>query len=266
MSASTSASVSASPSPEDLKRQFLQGNNTWTQGWEDLLRLDPVLFERYMRMHNVPQSRQHLSLKEQEFIWIAVQACSTTAYSPGVRAHIKAALAVGATQEEIMEVIGMTSLVGIHTVTQAVPILFEVLQDQGKEDLIPALENDPRREAIKQDFIQRRKFWTDTWNPVLRLDPDFFEAYMSFSSLPNSRNVIEPKIRELIYCAFDASTTHLYNRGTKIHMRNAVQLGATPEQIMDMLEIVSFVGMNGVLDGASLLAQEVLATEAESKI
>src|ERR1700742_4940073 len=74
-----------SSSRHDLKERFIQGRNTWTQGWEDLLHLDPVLFERYVAMRSVPQSRQHLSPKEQEFIWIAVQACTTTQYSPGVQ-------------------------------------------------------------------------------------------------------------------------------------------------------------------------------------
>ena len=167
------------------------------------------------------------------------------------------ALKLGATVEEVIEVIGLTSLVGVHTITLGAPILLEVLKEEGMESKLPSTTNDVRREQIKEEFVKARGFWTDTWNPVLRLDPDFFEAYMCFSSLPSRRNVLEPKLRELIYCAFDAATTHLYGRGTKIHMRNAIRLGVTPEEVMEMLELVSFVGMNGVVNGASIVAQEI---------
>lgn len=239
-----------------LKRRFIDGRGTWTSEWEDLLSLDPELFDDFVAMRDVPQRRCHLSAKVQEFIHIAVQASATTVYSPGVREHIKTALSVGATREEIMEVIGLTSLVGVHTVTQGTPILIELLEEQKIESKLPSIEKDERRKRIKADFVKARGFWTDTWNPILQLDPDFFEAYMRFSSLPGRRNILEPKVREILYCAFDAATTHLYNRGTKIHMRNALQLGVTPEEILEMLELVSFIGMNGVVNGASILAQE----------
>lgn len=40
-------------------------------------------------------------------------------------------------------------------------------------------------------------------------------------------------------------------------MRNAMKLGATPLEIMEMLELVSFVGMNGVVNGAAIVEKEV---------
>lgn len=46
-------------------------------------------------------------------------------------------------------------------------------------------------------------------------------------------------MKELIYCAFDASSTHLYIRGLKLHMRNALGYGATPQDILHVLEIAS---------------------------
>ena len=235
----------------------MKGRRTWSSEWADLLELDAEMFEQFMIMRDVPQRRCRLSPKVQEFIYIAVQASATTVYSPSVREHIKTALGLGATPEEIMEVIGLTSLVGVHTVTLGTPILLEILAEEGMQSKLPPTTNDARRDGIKAEFIKTRGFWTDTWNPILQLDPDFFEAYMRFSSLPARREVLEPKLRELIYCAFDAATTHLYGRGTKIHMRNAIRLGATPEEIMEMLELVSFVGMNGVVNAAPILAQEL---------
>lgn len=37
---------------------------------------------------------------------------------------------------------------------------------------------------MKQDFEKNRGYWHDTWDQVLDLDPDFFEAYTQFSAVP----------------------------------------------------------------------------------
>ena len=82
-----------------------------------------------------------------------------------------------------------------------------------------------------------------------------FEYYIEFSSVPWRTGVLSPKVKELIYCAFDASATHLYEQGLKLHMRNAIGYGATKEEIMEVLEIVSLIGMHGAEAAAPLLEQ-----------
>lgn len=239
-----------------LKQRFLDGRGTWCNDWEALLQLDVNYFEAYLNLRDMSQRSKRLPEKVQEFIYIAVAASTTHIHSPSIRAHIQAALAVGATADEIKEVIGLTYLVGIHTVTLGAPILLELMEETG----ITGGGNgvtDERRQEIKDTFIRQRGFWTDTWNPILQLDPNFFSAYTDFSGLPAKTGVLEPKVRELVTCAFDAATTHLYARGTKIHMRNALKLGATPDEIMEMLEITSLMGIHGVTTSAALLVSQI---------
>jgi alkylhydroperoxidase/carboxymuconolactone decarboxylase family protein YurZ len=159
--------------------------------------------------------------------------------------------------EEVLDVIGLTYLVGIHTVTNGTRILLELQEELNMSSPQQPLQFDPDRQRIKDEFICQRGFWTDTWNPILELNPSFFEAYSNFSSQSVKANVLEPKVRELITCAFDASTTHLYHLGTKIHMRNALNLGATPGEIIEMLEIVSLQGIDGVSLAAAVLSAEL---------
>jgi alkylhydroperoxidase/carboxymuconolactone decarboxylase family protein YurZ len=56
-----------------------------------------------------------------------------------------------------------------------------------------------------------------------------------------------------MYCAFDAAATHLYVPGLKLHMRNAIRYGATADEIMALLEIVSLIGIHGALAAAPVL-------------
>ncbi|MEC8109578.1 MAG: carboxymuconolactone decarboxylase family protein, partial [Pseudomonadota bacterium] len=86
-------------------------------------------------------------------------------------------------------------------------------------------------ELLKQEFIEKRGYWNEFWEGLLTLDPEFFTAYLKFSSIPWSPGVLEPKVKEFIYIAIDAATTHLYEPGLRIHIENAFKYGATKEEI-----------------------------------
>ena len=117
-------------------------------------------------------------------------------------------------------------------------------------------ELDPRRQKLKDDFIAARGYWTELWDGVLQLSPEFFEAYSVFSSVPWKHGTLEPKVRELIYVAIDASTTHLYLPGLRTHIRNALGHGATVNEIMEVLQLTSVLGIHTVTEGVPLLLDE----------
>lgn len=199
--------MSLSQEQQQLKQKFLDGRGVWSSEWENLLKLDTLYFGKYLSLQHAAQGRRRLEPKVQEFVYIAVAACCTHMHAPAVRAHVQAALALGASKEEIMDVIGLTYLVGVHTVTQAFPLLQELLEELGMDDTETSDEEKKERERIKQNFVDKRGFWTDTFNTILEVDHKFFEAYVDFSSLSGQRNVLDPKVRELVTCAFDAATT-----------------------------------------------------------
>jgi alkylhydroperoxidase/carboxymuconolactone decarboxylase family protein YurZ len=69
-----------------------------------------------------------LGPKEVELLSIALDASYTHMYEPGTRRHIKAALALGVTMEEIMEVLKLCVVQGVQACNLAVPILAEELE------------------------------------------------------------------------------------------------------------------------------------------
>ena len=74
--------------------------------------------------------------------------------------------------------------------------------------------------------------------------------------MPLKKAFIEPKIREFILLSVDAATTHLHEPGVRQHIRKAIQLGATRNEIMEVLELVSILGMRTISMGVPLLAHE----------
>lgn len=244
----------------DLRNAFVDLRGTWSEAWEDILRLDPDFFESYLKMSALPWTSGALEPKVREFIHITADANATHMYAPGVQQHIRRALELGATQQEVMEVLECASTVGIHAMTVGVPTLLEVLEEEGLRSGPRAY--DARQEELKAEFTSSRGYWDDLWAGVLELDPDFFEAYLNFSSLPWRNGVLEPKVREFVYITFDASATHMYVPGLKLHIRNALRYGATEQELMELLEIVSTIGMHASTLGAPILVQE-LARVAE---
>ncbi len=252
--------MSLTAEQQEIKDEFVKVRGTWGEPWQHMLELDPAFVRAYLHFSAVPWTGEsHLEPKVKEFVYIAADAAATHLYEPGIRQHVAAAFEHGATREEIMEVIELTSTLGIHASNIGVPLLLEVLQEEGLRDGPAPL--DERRERLKAEFTANRGYWHEFWDGLLELDPDLFEAYTEFSSVPWRTGTLPPKVKELIYIAFDASATHLYVPGLKLHMENAVRLGATAGEIMEVLAIVSVIGIHAATTATPILA-EIAAQQA----
>jgi alkylhydroperoxidase/carboxymuconolactone decarboxylase family protein YurZ len=73
--------------------------------------------------------------------------------------------------------------------------------------------------------------------------------------------VLEPKVLEFLAIAVDASCTHMYAPGTRRHIRKALELGATREEIAAVLQAVSVLGIHSSSLGAPILLEELAAIE-----
>jgi alkylhydroperoxidase/carboxymuconolactone decarboxylase family protein YurZ len=245
---------------QQIKDEFIKVRGTWGEQWESILLLDPEFMRAYLNFSAVPWKKSHLDDKTKEFMYITIDAAATHLHAPGIRNHIAAALRKGATVQEIMEVLEITSTLGIHAMTIGVPILVEVLVEKG-------LRSGPAdlsiyQEAMKDDFTKTRGYWHAFWDEILELDPELFAAYTEFSSVPWRSGTLSPKAKELVYIAYDTAATHLYVKGLKLHIENAIDYGATPQEILEVMEIASVLGIHTTTTAAPILVEEVARYEA----
>ncbi len=105
----------------------------WNPLWNTFAEWDPEFLEAYLRLRNVPIENGPLPKKIKELILVAINAATTHLYAPGVRRHIRNALQHGATREEILEAIELTTVLGIHSSNIAIPILAEELAERAKK-------------------------------------------------------------------------------------------------------------------------------------
>ena len=237
-----------------LREEFLNSRGYWNAFWDGLLALDPDFFEAYLRFSAVPWEKGVLEPKFKELIYTAIDASTTHLYLPGLRQHISNALRHGATKEEILEVFELTSVLGIHTFTEGMPILIEELAAAGQDARVE-LSDEQRR--LKANFEKERGYWADFWEGLLMLDHEYFQAYLNLSAVPWRKGVLEPKQKELIYTAIDAATTHLYLPGLRQHISNAIRYGATKEEVMEVFELTSVLGIHTCTEGVPILMEEL---------
>lgn len=120
----------------------------------------------------------------------------------------------------------------------------------------------PTSKTPVSDELRATGNWNPNWEPFATLDPDWTEKFMAMAMHPAMSGVIEPKVWEFIAIAVDASCTHMYAPGVRRHIRRALELGATREEITAVLQGVSVLGIHASSMGAPILLEEL---EAASK-
>jgi alkylhydroperoxidase/carboxymuconolactone decarboxylase family protein YurZ len=113
----------------------------WDDGlWAELLAIDHEFLEHYTEYSahvahyssdDDPADPDDLDPLVKEYIYIALDASLPAFYLGGLRAHIKNALEYGASHREVLEVLELTSELGIHSVTNGLPILAEEAAARG---------------------------------------------------------------------------------------------------------------------------------------
>ncbi|AKS32054.1 carboxymuconolactone decarboxylase family protein [Mycolicibacterium goodii] len=219
----------------------------WTDGLEQDRRSRPLFFERLAAMVSVPADRDALGDVERALIGVAVVGNVANTNWTRLDAHVRRALRAGATPDQVRDVLQMVSIMSIHAMTSGLPALMKVLRERG---LAPTADLDAHRQRLKDEFERRRGYWHDSWNDVLTLAPEMFEAYTAFSAAATDEGALDEKLRELIYIAIDCIPTHMYAPGVEIHARRALDAGATPEQIVTAIEIAALVGADPYIQAA----------------
>jgi len=231
---------------------FLQATGPWDAALDQLREWDPAWADACVRMSTNPWTGGVLSRKFVELVSVGLNAACTNLNPDGTRRHIRGALDAGATREEILFVLKCASVMSIHSCSLGAPILLEEAKAAGA---LPA-----SRPAVPTPACDRMKAigqWNAAWDPFLQLDPVWTDQFMTTGAGIYGSGVMPAKDAELLSIAFDASYTHMYSPGTRRHIRNALQAGATMEEIMEVLKLCVVQGVQACNLGVPILAEEL---------
>ena len=193
-----------------------------------------------------------LPRKTIELISVGLNAACTNLNPEGTRRHIRAALEAGATREEILFILKGASLMSIHSCSLGAPILLEEAKAAGAQ-----LQKKTKEPTPASDKMREIGQWNTAWDPFFEVDPVWTDAYFAAAAGIYTRGVLSPKDVELLSIALDASFTHMYAPGTRRHIKAALKLGATMEEVMEVLKLCVSQGVQACNLGVPILAEEL---------
>jgi alkylhydroperoxidase/carboxymuconolactone decarboxylase family protein YurZ len=237
-----------------------QENGPWEDAVATLREWDPEWAETCVKMTTNPWSSTVLPRKTVELIGVALNAACTNLNPDGTRRHVRAALRAGASREEILLVLKMASVLAIHSCSFGAPILLE-------EAKVAGIKPSPKPAASTPacDKVRAIGQWNDAWNPFVELDPVWTDQFMATGAAIYATALMTPKLIELLSIAFDASYTHMYAPGTQRHIKAALAVGATMEEIMEVLKLCVVQGVQACNMGVPILAEEIARLSATPK-
>jgi alkylhydroperoxidase/carboxymuconolactone decarboxylase family protein YurZ len=241
------ASASIGPWEADALRQLKAWDPAWSDGAE--------------RFTTAPWTSAVLSAKLVSLIGLGLNAACTNLDAAGTRRHIRAALAAGASRDEVLMVVKMASLLSIHSCSLGAPILLEEAKAAGAAGPAP-------REGVSTPVCDRLRAsggWNEAWTPFYDLDPSWTEQFIAVGIPVYTGGVFSPKDAELLSIAFDASITHMYAPGTRRHIKAALAQGASVAEVFEVLKLCVISGMEAANLAVPILAEEFSRTACDGK-
>lgn len=214
---------------------------------------DPAWAEQYRHMATNPWRSGNLSPRTVELIGVALHAACTTLDGDGTRAHISAALAAGASRDDVLTVLKMASLLAIHSCSLGAPLLIEEAQAAG----VALVSRTEEIATPASDAMREMGQWNTAWDPFFALDPAWTDQFMAAGHCIYASGVLSAKEVELLSIAFDASVRHMYAPGTRRHIAGALAAGATVGEIMDVLKLCVTFGASSLQLGVPILVEEL---------
>ena len=237
----------------------------WVAALNQLKEWDPAWAEHTVKMTTNPWVDGVLPVKFIELVSVGLNASRTNLNPEGTRRHIRAALAAGASRQEVLFVLKCASLMSIHSFSFNAPLLLEEASVGSLEDF-GALRK-KRLEKIGKatpavEKVRATGHWSEEWDSLLFLDPAWTDQYMAMAAALYNENVFPPKELELLFIAFDAAYVRIYGPGTRRHIKNAFKAGATVDEIMEVLKLGVIQGVQACNLGVTVLAEELARNAA----
>ena len=232
----------------------------WDAALAQLREWDPAWADACAKMTTNPWSSTVLPRKTAELISLAINAACTNLNPDGTRRHIRAALEAGATRDEILFVLKAGSVMAIHSCSLGAPILLEEAKAAG---VTPTRQTSAATPAC--DAMRAIGQWNTAWDPFFELDPTWTDQFFATAIPMYKSGALSSKDVELLSIACDASFTHMYAPGTRCHIKAALKVGATMEEIMEVLKLCVVQGVQACNLGVPILAEEIAKLSATPK-
>lgn len=233
---------------EALKQRTIAAFERFADYHATLLDHHPQLLERVIGMLDAANELKHVSIKLRHLIWIAVDAVCTHLYERGIRIHTLFAMQHGATEMEIFESLAIATQIGLRSYQDGIGIVLEETAAEG--DSLPA--GSAARAESDAVRAYREANGGEGW-----LAPSLAHSRHNVAALIDlatpTPGGLDAKSAELIALSVECCPAVNNPEGIRRHARNAVRLGATREELIEVLDLASGISLHAVSVGAPIV-------------
>jgi alkylhydroperoxidase/carboxymuconolactone decarboxylase family protein YurZ len=223
-----------------LKAEIVRERGYWARFHDVLLEHAPGFLKAYVGFQAAPTRSKILDQKLCEFIYIAVDVSVNHLYERGAWRHMEYALKAGASKEELLQVVLLTTVVAAHhPIDTGIRILMEEI---GAPDNEPKLTE--AQQALKKSYMEATGYWPEGGDFLLARSSGSAEAYMEYGTSTWAVGPLSRHDKELIALAVCAAPTTLFEPGMRRHIRGALAAGASAEEISMVLQLAAAVSVH----------------------
>jgi alkylhydroperoxidase/carboxymuconolactone decarboxylase family protein YurZ len=238
-----------------FKEEYIRERGYWVAFNDGLLAYSPEFLKAYLRYASTPARLGPLSAQVRELIYVAVDTSLTHMFGEGLAIHIRKALELGCTATQLIEVMQLATAQGLDSVAVGVEVLVEELQAAGR---VPAALQSPlsaEAQALKEAYVEQFGDWPSWCERLVRLAPEYFREVAALLATSHATAALDDKTRGLICLALAASPTHLQRDAMRVHIRRLLRLGATAEELLEVLQLVAHLGIHACVVGVPLIIE-----------
>ena len=215
----------------------------------------PDAYDAVDRFWGAVYRSPHLSPRMKELVLLALHGSSSSLNAQAIDRHVKRALRAGASGADVHDVLVTIIPLANHPLYVGIPVLLDELNKAGQESGAEPTSLTADVQAIRDDFISKRGYWTPMRDTIGRLMPEYFKSFIHACMEPWRSGSLTPKERELLYIAIDCSVTHTYEPGMRMHIQNALRYQATRDEILEVFQLAGLMGIEGYILAADCLSK-----------
>ena len=236
-----------------------RGEYKWKSSslWDDILLYDHKLISGYAEYSSLPFERGALSPVMCELIAIVIDSSITHLHEAGLRNHIGHAIEVGATEGQVLTALEIACTIGSRVFTEGFQVYAEELKSRGMYDKLAVKEENQEKKETRELYqYNGYDFWDEGHDEALALDPVGMRIFAGWNRAALTNDCVSQKDKELLWLALYASPTTVYVPGIKEHLKKAMDLGATHEEIISVFELISVIGVHSLTVSMPILKKQ----------
>jgi alkylhydroperoxidase/carboxymuconolactone decarboxylase family protein YurZ len=209
----------------------VEDSNHWSSHFDEALLNQLLLVDRDapVVVANALEGRtQYLDPLTEAFVRLAVAASPARLDRDTTHQAMQAALNAGATQAQVLDVLAISTVIGFHTLTEAIPVLSTLVDS-------PSDASDNAGGLPQGAYWDRfSEYIPGFLGPLANRSPKMLESFLDFAAIPWKSRNLTPQHIEQLYVAIDVAPEHRYLPGLRFHIANSLEIGVSPSALLEV--------------------------------